>query len=265
MYSSDESNFITEKYVQECRATMVASTIIGTRKYQQDSYGCIETPDGGLAVVCDGMGGLEGGEKASTLAVGMLMEDYLRTPVTDYKEFFYQEAVKLDDLVYHITDEQGKLLGAGTTIVAVHIQGNMIHWLSVGDSKIYVIRSNAMQCIVREHNYRMMLNDLYMKGKISIEQYRSEESKAEALTSFLGIGNVSLIDQSETPVELLKGDIILLCSDGLYKSLSDDKILAIITDNFFDLQRAANELTASALKYSGRGQDNTTVVLVRYS
>ena len=68
MYMSDEHNIATEKYQPDLKSYMYASSIVGTRKYQQDSYGCIETPVGCLAVVCDGMGGLEGGERASGLA-----------------------------------------------------------------------------------------------------------------------------------------------------------------------------------------------------
>lgn len=264
MYSPEEANMVTEKFEPQHHVEIAASTIIGTRKYQQDSYGCVEDAGGCLAVVCDGMGGLEGGEKASGLSIGTILEDYLSLPINDYREFLYNEAVKLDELVYNIKDPNGNLLGAGTTIVAVHIQDGRIHWLSVGDSKIYVLRNNEMKCIVREHNYRMILDEMLAAGKITQEQYSIEDVKGDALTSFLGIGNVSLIDISEAPAQLMAGDIILLCSDGVYKSLSDDKIQAVVTDNYFDLQRAADELTDSALRYSGRGQDNTTVVLVKY-
>ena len=264
MYMSEEHNIATEKYEPIPSVTMVASSIMGTRKYQQDSYACIETPMGDLAVVCDGMGGLEGGERASGLGIQTLLEDYIRLTDPDVRSFLYREVVKIDDMVAHISDETGRPIGAGSTIVAVHIKDGVMHWVSVGDSKIYVVRGGTMQCIVREHNYRLMLNEMYINGKLTLEQYRSEESKAEALISFLGIGGVSLVDLSEAPVQLMPGDQILLCSDGLYKSLSDERILAILTDNYFDLQRAADELTAAALRYAGRGQDNTTVVLVRY-
>lgn len=264
MYMSDEHNIATEKYEPDLRLYMYASSIVGTRKYQQDSYACIETPLGCLAVVCDGMGGLEGGERASGLAVKTILEDYITQPIASIRDFLYDEVVKTDEMVYNISDEDGRQIGAGSTIVAVHIKDDRMHWVSVGDSKIYVIRNNTIQCIVREHNYRLTLNELYAAGKISLEYYRAEESKAEALISFLGIGNVSLIDISDQPLKLLQGDIVLLCSDGLYKSLSDERILAIISDNYFDMQRAADELTDAALRYSGRGQDNTTVTIVRY-
>lgn len=264
MHISDEHNIATEKYDPEPKAYMYASSIIGTRRYQQDSYACIETPLGCLSVVCDGMGGLEGGERASALAVKTIIEDYLTKPITGIRDFLYDEVIKTDEMVYKISDETGRQIGAGSTIVAVHIKDDRMHWVSVGDSKIYVIRNNTIQCIVREHNYRLTLNELYSAGRISIEQYRAEENKAEALISYLGMGNVSLIDISDKPLQLVQGDIVLLCSDGLYKSLSDDKILAIVSDNYFDMQRAADELTDAALRYSGRGQDNTTVAIVRY-
>ena len=264
MYT-DESNVLTVRQTPECRANMYASSIIGTRKYQQDSYACIDTSDGALAVVCDGMGGLEGGERASSLATGTLLDDFIKNRIVNCIQFFYEEAAKLDKMVYQISDTSGKPLGAGTTIVAVRIKDNRLNWLSVGDSKIYLIRNDTMQCIVREHNYRATLNELLNSGKITLEKYHSEEAKAEALTSFIGIGNVSLIDINETEFELIEGDILLLCSDGLYKSLTETQILAIIKDNYFDCQRAADTLTSSALEFSRRGQDNTTVVIVKYA
>lgn len=261
----DEHNMPTETYTPVPKLTMVASSIIGTRKYQQDSYGCIETPQGCLAVVCDGMGGLEGGEKASGLSVRTLLEDYIRLTDGDIRRFLKVEAIKLDKRVYHITGDNGEPLGAGTTLVAVHILDGRMSWVSVGDSKIYVLRGGDLHCIVREHNYRLLLNELMTSGKLTKEQYHAEEGQAEALISYLGLGELSLIDTDEKPLQLLAGDMVLLCSDGLYKSLSEDKMKAIIADNDFDLQRAANELTAAALRQSSRSQDNTTVILLRYS
>lgn len=261
----DQHNTPTETYTPVPKLTMVASSIIGTRQYQQDAYGCIETPMGCLAIVCDGIGGLQGGEKASQLVVRGLLEDYIRQTDGDIRRFLRVEAIKLDKRVAHITGDQGEPLSAGTTLAAVHVRDGKMSWVSVGDSKIYVLRGGELHCIVREHNYRLLLNELLMNGKLTKEQYHAEERQAEALISYLGVGELSLIDTDEKPLQLLAGDKVLLCSDGLYKSLSDDKIKAIIADNDFDLQRAADELTASALRVSPKAQDNTTVVLLRYS
>ena len=261
----DEYNVRTETYTAVPKLTMAASSIIGTRKYQQDSYACIETPSGCLAVVCDGMGGLEGGEKASSLVVRNLLEDYIRLTDGDIRRFLKVGAIKLDKKVFHIAGDNGEALGAGTTLAAVHVLDGRMSWVSVGDSKIYVLRSGELHCIVREHNYRLLLNEMLSNGKLTKEQYHAEEGQAEALISYLGIGELSLMDTDEKPLQLLAGDMVILCSDGLYKSLSEDKIKAVIADNDFDLQRAANELTATALRTAARGQDNTTVILLRYS
>ncbi len=265
MCPENERNIPTRKYDPALR--FFASSIVGTRKYQQDSYACIETPEGVLAVICDGMGGLEGGERASALAVRTLVEDYISGSIADIRKFLRNEVIRIDTMVAKLCDDNGRPLGAGTTIAAVYsdTEKGTMDWISVGDSKIYVIRNNTIQCIVREHNYRMMLNDMYMKGEITLEQYRGEEHKAEALISFLGIGNVSLMDENEAPIKLMQGDIVLICSDGLYKSLSEQMILAVISDNYFDMQRAADELTDAALRYSQRSQDNTTAVILQYS
>ena len=265
MFNEDEHNIVTERMYPIPSAQVYASSIMGTRKYQQDAYGCIDTPLGTLAAVCDGMGGLAGGERASALGINTLLKDYICSGRGDILGFFDEVVKKIDRGVVNLKDENGRHLGAGTTLVAVHIKSGIMHWVSVGDSKIYLVRDGGMLCLVREHNYRLMLNEMYLKGEINLEQYRAEEPKAEALISYLGIGDVSLIDESEDPLQLRPDDIILLCSDGLYKSLTEQQILAILQDNWFDLQRAADELTAAALEYAVRGQDNTTVVIVRYA
>ena len=256
----DENNIVTEKYTAVPRVAAAVSYIIGTRKYQQDSYGCIETPQGCLAVVCDGMGGLEGGEQASSLVIKSMLEDYIRLTEGDIRRFLRVEAIKLDKKVFHLTGDDGRQLGAGTTMAAVHILNGKMSWASVGDSKIYILRGGELHCIVREHNYRMLLHEMYEQKKITIEQYHAAESQAAALISYL-----SLSDTDEKPLQLLEGDKVLICSDGLYRSLSEDRIKAVIDDNDFDLQRAARELTAAALRCAKKGQDNTTVILLRYA
>lgn len=263
MPKTNESNVLTEKYIPQMKVEVSASSIIGTRKYQQDSYGYADTDKGCLAIVCDGMGGLAGGERASALGVRTMLEDFIRTPFSDAPAFLKQEAEKIDEMVFLLRDENGRQLGAGTTMVAVYIKDDKLNFISVGDSKIYILRSHIMSCLVREHNYRLILDEQLRRGGISREDYARESVQAEALISYLGIGDLSLIDSNQEPLTLYPGDVILLCSDGVYKTLSEDMIHAVLEDNYFDSDRAAEELTSSAMRYAGRSQDNTTAVLVR--
>ena len=87
---------------------------------------------------------------------------------------------------------------------------------------------------------------------------------AEALTSYLGMGNIKKIGRSRQGIALKPGDQILLCSDGLYKSLTENEILHLVTEYQENVQHAAEALTAAAMGDKTSGQDNTSVVLLRY-
>lgn len=241
------------------------SSIMGTRSSQQDSiFGHVDEK-GALGIVCDGMGGLTGGEFASRTAVESLAEAWFsQEEIADIPTFLEEEAEKADEKVFHLENDEGEFLEAGTTIVAVIIRDNELYWLSVGDSKIYIIRGNEILAVSREHNYRMTLNQKLEQGEITPEEYSAEEYRAEALISYIGMGNVSLIDVNRKPFLLEDEDIIILSSDGLYRSLSEEEILRITRKYARDMQICAQNLTVAALGDKKSGQDNTSVVALRY-
>lgn len=242
-------------------------SILGTREYQQDYASVVMEDHCFMAVLCDGMGGLNGGEKASSLAAERMILDFKNRDRSEpIYQFLTREAVLLDREVASLKDGSGKPLGAGTTLVAAVVEGNQLYWISVGDSKIYAIRDRKIQSLAREHNYRLSLTDALKTGKIDREQFDKEEKskRADALISFIGIGELSLIDIGRAPIRLEPEDIILLCSDGVCKSLTEDQIQFMITDNAFDLMIAAERLVDTAMECSGRSQDNTTAVVLAY-
>lgn len=245
---------------------MGMSSIIGTRKYQQDSiYGKVYQNMRALAVICDGMGGMNGGEIASKTAVDTLVHDFNRDiNISNIPDFFKKEAIKLDECVTELEDEYGNPLGGGSTIVSIIANGNELYWLSVGDSRIYIIRNHEIKAVNQDHNFRMQLDAMLAAGKITAEEYKQEEHQAEALISFLGIGGLSLMETNVKPFTLKMNDIVLLCSDGLYKRLSNKEILKIIEDNSYDMQKAAVTLTDIVMQKTERNQDNTSVALLEY-
>lgn len=244
---------------------MGISSIIGTRDNQQDSVFGQVGENTSIAIVCDGMGGLNGGERASQTALKILAEDFFSADnIENIPEFFEKEAYKMDEEVYELKDEEGELLNAGTTVVAVVIKNNQVYWLSVGDSKIYIIRENEIIPVNREHNYRLLLDERLKNGEIDEEIYKIEEKQAEALISYIGIGNLKLMDINKKPFELIENDIILLCSDGLYKRLSDNEIIELIKYEEPDMKRAAKRLTDIVMKRTVKSQDNTSIVLMQY-
>lgn len=243
------------------------SSVIGARESQQDScYVDVEEDGNAIGIICDGMGGLAGGEIASQNAVRMFIEDYeqVRHEYTNFYSFFLEEMIEIDSMVAELTDEAGNMLSAGTTLVAVSVKNGNVQWVSVGDSKIYILRDNQLYSMAREHNYLTLLNQRLQEGSISEEEYASEVGRGAALISYLGMGNISLIDAYPNPLELMDGDIILLCSDGLYKALTEQQITEIIHNYSGNLDAAVTALQEQAAMAAGRTQDNTSIVMLSY-
>ncbi len=219
-----------------------------------------------LGVVCDGMGGMSAGEIASSAAIDTLMEYAdCEMPLQDPPEFLKKAAIRMDEHVASLLNIKGEKLQAGTTAVVVYITGSSLYWMSVGDSKIYIIRNHEMVQVTRPHNYQLLLEQSLSDGSISREEYEKESARKEALISYLGMDGLRMMDLTQQPFELHVGDVVLLCSDGLYKSLKDEEIqnlIEVCEDNFM---KTADVLIDMAMEY-GRGPlDNCSVLLVKYS
>ena len=264
----NDSNIIVKQNSDgKSPVTAAAFSIIGHREYQQDFAGLVTEDRTTLAVICDGMGGLNGGERASREAVQLLLEDYEREqPSQQFTEFLCQEAARMDHLVCGLTNSQGQPLKAGSTTVSVMIHDGELYWMSVGDSRIYVLRGTSIVPVTRDHNYRRELEDMLAKGEITKERFQSETAtrRADALTSYLGMGGLRRLERNMQPFVLEKGDMVLLCSDGLYKSLDEHQIQAMILDNQASLTVAVRRMVRMAKELAVKSQDNTTAVLLRY-
>ena len=245
---------------------MSFSNIIGTRKNQQDTvFGQIDG-NRSIAVVCDGMGGLNGGELASQTAAGILLNDfYKEKPDSDIPEFFRKEAYKMNDAVRNLKNAKGEPLDGGTTIVATITVDEKVYWLSIGDSKIYLIRENKIKAVCKEHNVRTKIDEQLKAGIITQQEYKKEERQAEALTSYLGIPRLELMEINKKPFSLKENDILLLCSDGLYKCLSEQDIANIVYYEEPDMERATRRLLDVVVKKRKRAQDNTSLVIMQYN
>ena len=247
-------------------------SIQGSRQYQQDTVFADFSDRRGIAMVCDGMGGMDEGDRASRLAATQFAEDYAEHYRTygevkweGLPEYLEAEAVKLDKMVHELKNPQGVRLNSGTTIVATIFEEDRLTWLSVGDSRIYLIRGDEMEIVTRPHNYGLSLDLRRRKGLISEEEYMAEQSRASALISFIGIGNVRLMDINKTPFRLEKGDMVLVCSDGLYNCLPDGQIFSLLKKESRNIQETAARLIQEVNLAGKRYQDNTSLILIRYT
>lgn len=246
-------------------------TLTGNRQYQQDAVYvspgkklAANKKTRVLAVVCDGMGGMADGGRASQTAIQMLVQGFQqieKSPAVDIPGFFTQEIRIIDQTIYNFPRENGK--GSGTTMVAVIAEDNRLYWASVGDSRIYIIRGNQMRQITRDHNYWLRLQQMVANGQMSMEEAMGKRQK-EALISFLGIGNVTLMDVNTQPFEMQYGDIVMLCSDGITKTLSDDQIYGIIASEIVSMEDKAKTLVNAAITGNTHSQDNTSVAILQY-
>lgn len=246
-------------------------TVTGNRRYQQDavyiSPSCklaANKKTRVLAIVCDGMGGMADGGKASETAIRMMVEGFYqieKQPNVDIPAFFRRGIVAIDKIIHDFPKEDGK--GSGTTMVTAIAEDNRLYWASVGDSRIYIIRGNQMQQVTRDHNYWLRLQEMVANGQLTEEEALAKPQK-EALISFLGIGNISLMDVNVQPFEMQYGDVIMLCSDGITKTLPDSQIHNIITNEIVSMEDKAETLVNAAVTGNTHSQDNTSVAILQY-
>ena len=252
-----------------CNLNTGVCRIQGDRNSQQDSYLVKNLEDRPLliAAVCDGMGGLSGGEKASAAAAGVLSDAFEKNPPYSsgaFNEWTQDVLIGADEEISSLVDENGKPLRAGSTCVMILSDDSSFLWGSVGDSRIMILRSGNLYTLTRMHNLFLYLNELLRTGQIDLEEYQKQAPQGEALISYLGIGNLSMIDLSANLIEWQEGDILILCSDGLYKALEDEQICAIIEESGGNIEIAARRLCMEAHRLSKKKQDNTTVILLQY-
>ena len=244
--------------------TVRMKSLIGTRDEQQDFAFQSVTEKSVVAAVCDGMGGHESGKLASVITIEKFKELYYKKdPAEPLYDFYHKSVDILDELVFNLKNNQGGKLGAGTTFVAAAIENNNLFWLSIGDSRLYILRGDEFVQVTRDHNYFMLLEQMFREKEISRSQYQAQADKGDALISFIGMGGIEVMDINRLPFKLLQNDTVLLSTDGLYKTLNDEEIKQCLRVK--DAEEALNLLMTQVDKKARQFQDNTTCVIIKYN
>lgn len=244
-------------------------SVQGNRNYQQDSYLVSEKAHfngaGRLAIVCDGMGGLESGEAASNTCarvINQVFYDLNRDERVEDVERLMRETVvpEADNAVSNLKKADGSDLNSGTTLVAVVLRPEKTYWVSTGDSRIYLIDRKTICQVTRDHNLRLILQQQVNAGSITKEEMETEPNK-EALISYVGSGGNLIVDTGVIDFTPGQNKALLLCSDGVYKYLSDKEIQNIVMQYSHNLNAAAAKLIENAMAKPAK-HDNITAMLI---
>ncbi|SMB22874.1 Serine/threonine protein phosphatase [Sterolibacterium denitrificans] len=233
---------------------------IGKRKSNQDRMNYSYTRDALLMVVADGMGGHLHGELAAQIAVQTLSESFksqARTLLADPFQFLSRSLSQAHLAINQYAGKHGLSEAPRTTCIACVVQNNTAHWAHVGDSRLYVIRDAAVLAQTRDHSHVKMLLE---QGKIDAAEAARHPAR-NLVYSCLGGPNPPEIEFSrKTPLQ--KGDVIALCTDGVWSPFTDDALVRTLATH--TPMAAVPQLLDQAEHLAGRHCDNLTLLAMQW-
>jgi len=229
---------------------------------------CKVVPELNLAVLSDGMGGEAHGEVASQMAVEVVTEhcqEWVSNPeaplisearpdLADQTNRLISGILKANRKIFQTAKDNPTHRGMGATVVAVWVNEQRMSLAHVGDSRAYLLRSGELQQLTADHS---LVAEQVRRGIITQEQADTSEN-ASVLLRALGIEEQVQVDADEHL--LMEGDIVLVCSDGLTRMVTEPEIASTLLTHT-GAQSAADRLIELANDYGGA--DNITVVLMR--
>lgn len=223
------------------------------REGNQDSFLIDERL--GLFIVADGVGGHQGGEVASALAVETVREVVGHPKASRFtpKEVLYQAYEEASHRIYDRSSADSKLSGMGTTMVMGYIRENKIFIANVGDSRCYLFRKPYIWQITEDHS---LINEQIRLGLLTEEQAHKTIGK-NVITRSVGFERDVFPDVIER--EISSGDIFLFCSDGLSGMVDDQLMCQIFSQNPID--KVTPKMIEHAL--ANGGDDNVTVLVLQ--
>lgn len=242
-------------YVRGVMKSAWKSDVGNVRENNEDSI--LVDEERGIFLLADGMGGHQGGEVASRLAVASAY-DYLKERAglakdEDISRFLADALAFVHSTVFKKSQSDPGLAGMGTTLEMVLVKGEKAFICHVGDSRVYLFRGETLRQITTDDNLAALLAEQERIPPAEVPVYARH-----VLTQAVGVSE-ELIPEIY-PLELVQGDILLLCSDGLNEMLADGEIEGVVRQHRHDLHKAVDTLVGEA--NARGGIDNISVVLV---
>ena len=246
-------------------AEVSCQTDIGChRENNEDSFGYWEPEDdqqflrkGRLAVVADGMGGYEGGQEASRLAVESIVSSYRDSNGADPQVALAAAIQSAHELIRQYGLEHPQLRGMGTTCTTIAIVQDSLYYVHVGDTRLYLVRDGQITQVTRDHSY---VGRLVEAGMITREDAEKHPQR-NILTAALGTSTDLIMESPGRPEPLQSGDVLVICSDGLWGQVRDPEILEALAGK--SAEEAGHTLIQLARERGG--PDNITVEILPLS
>ncbi len=221
-----------------------------------------------FAVLSDGIGGHKAGEVAAELAVEVLSRRVAESDGSDPTGTLEAAIVEASQQIFEYAQSDGALQGMGATCACAWVIGSRLYSTSIGDSRIYLIRNQAIHQLTTDHTW---IQEALDKGVLKPEEVRGHPN-AHVIRRFLGSPTPPEVDlrlrlsseeddaqaMGNQGLPLLTGDQLLLCSDGLTDLVKDSEILAVMTAGTLSAEGAVQELVNLANERGGH--DNITIV-----
>jgi len=234
----------------------------GGREKNEDRMGYCYTRDAGLFALADGMGGHPEGEVAAQLTLhtlAALFQRQAKPRLPDPHSYLFDGISIAHQQLLNYSRDKHLSDTPRTTVVACVLQDGVSHWAHCGDSRLYLVRGGKLIARTRDHSYLELQEALARHG--SMEMPGVSRFNRNVLFTCLGSPGKPMID-IQGPIRHEPGDRVLLCSDGLWGSLGDDEIVALLSH--LPLSVAVPELVEQALRKGGPRCDNTTVLAVEW-
>ncbi len=210
---------------------------------------------GRLAVIADGMGGYEGGQEASRLAVETVREVYDNVVRDDPHAALLEAFARAHERIQAYAAEHPELHGMGTTCTALVIRERQLYFAHVGDSRLYLVRGARIARLTRDHSY---VGRLVESGLVRAEDAEKHPQR-HILTAALGAGIEVSVESPQQGMALHDSDDLLLCTDGLWGVVSDQELETSVKGS------TPAECCAALVKLALQrgGPDNITVQILR--
>ena len=242
------------------RFSVYQESHIGGRKVNQDRMGYSYTRDALLLLLADGMGGHLHGEIAATIAmetIGSLFQQLAKEYIKKPERFLEDSFFAAHREIHRYRADHGLPETPRTTIVVCLVQHNTAFWAHCGDSRLYWMRDGQVLARTRDHS---RIETLIAQGRVDPSE-RATHPDRNKLFNCLGAPNLPIVEISRR-ASLQAGDVILLCSDGLWGVLPDNVLTHSLQNN--TIVRAVPELISSATSIAGKNSDNVTALAMMW-